>query len=314
MSEGARIRLVAVSAALVALVFTLVAVIVVLTRDSEPAQPSAKGVATVSDHVVRATDVVRLQRNDVELVVEQGVTKGLRVKDPELAKTLGLDEGDVVTAMTGKPVTREFDLYDLILKASLMNATTMYIEVARKDPTKPSLLRWKLDGDLREARYGSRQGSNPFSPSYTPPSHLSPSYPSPSPIDPFATPRPSTPDALDALLDTIEQVDDTHVRVPSKVIDAVLANPMALAKGARVVPAMRNGQPDGFKLYAIRPSSGYARLGFQNGDTIHSINGVELTSADKALEVYTKLRDATNLSFDITRRGQPVELTIEITK
>ena len=37
-----------------------------------------------------------------------------------------------------------------------------------------------------------------------------------------------------------------------------------------------------------------------------SINGFELTSADKALEVYTKLRDATSLEVEITRRGKPM--------
>ena len=305
-------RLVAVGAALVALVFTLVAVIVVATRDGEPAKASAKSDVVVSDHVVAAADVVRLQRYEFELVVEQGVAKGLHVKDAALAKSLGLEDGDVITAISGKPMTREMDAYDVVLKLSMMSATTMYVEVARKDAKQPTLLRWKLDGDLRQARYGTRSslfGSTTYPP---PPSYNPPTMPSP--VDPFATPHPSAPDPLDDLIDTIEKVDDNHVRLPKKVVDAVLANPMAVAKGARVVPAVKNGQPDGFKLYAIRPSSVYAKLGFMNGDTIHAINGFELTSADKALEVYTKLRDAQSLSIDISRRGQPVELLIEITK
>jgi general secretion pathway protein C len=87
---------------------------------------------------------------------------------------------------------------------------------------------------------------------------------------------------------------------------------MAVAKGARVVPSMKNGKPDGFKLYAIRPSSAFARLGLANGDTLQSINGFELTSADKALEVYTKLREATSLEVEVTRRGKPVTLKYSI--
>ena len=58
----------------------------------------------------------------------------------------------------------------------------------------------------------------------------------------------------------------------------------------------------------------YAKLGLNNGDTLHTVNGFELTSADKALEVYTKLRDATELTFELTRRGQPVSITYEIGK
>ena len=56
--------------------------------------------------------------------------------------------------------------------------------------------------------------------------------------------------------------------------------------GEPLIPlVMKNGKPDGLKLYAIRPSSVFARLNFANGDTVHAINGHELTSADKALEV-----------------------------
>jgi type II secretory pathway component PulC len=292
-------RVVAVGAALVALVFTLIAVIVVLTRDGEPTKPSAKSddVPAFSDHEVLATDVVRLQRDDVELVDTPGVTKGLRVIDPAVAKALGLEPGDVITALSGKPMMRKQDAYDVLLKLSLMNATTLYVEVTRKD--KPTLLRWRLDGDLRQARYGVTSGN------------LFGSKPS---LPPSYTPLPSyTPDP-DPVFDSIVKVDDTHYKIPSKVLDAVLANPMSVAKGARVVPAIRNGQPDGFKLYAIRPSSVYAKLGLMNGDTIQSVNGFELTSADKALEVYTKLRDAKSLTFELSRRGKPVELNYEITK
>jgi len=32
------------------------------------------------------------------------------------------------------------------------------------------------------------------------------------------------------------------------------------------------------------------------------------TSADKALEVYTKLRDTTSIEIDLIRRGKPVVL------
>ena len=89
---------------------------------------------------------------------------------------------------------------------------------------------------------------------------------------------------------------------------------MAVAKLARVVPAMKDGKPQGFKLYAVRPGSFYARLGLANGDTITAINGFDLTSAEKGLEVYTKLRNATALELDLIRRGKPGKLQITIIK
>jgi general secretion pathway protein C len=110
----------------------------------------------------------------------------------------------------------------------------------------------------------------------------------------------------------IKKIDDSNYEIDKSLVEKVLLNPMAVAKGARVVPSMKNGKPDGFKLYAIRPSSAFAKLGLANGDTLQSINGFELTSADKALEVYTKLREATSLEVEVTRRGKPVTLKYSI--
>ena len=129
-------------------------------------------------------------------------------------------------------------------------------------------------------------------------------------------PPPSSEDDEAALAKAIEagikKIDDTHYEIQKSLIEKVLANPMAIAKGARVVPAVNDGKPAGFKLYAIRPSSIYAKLGLQNGDTLEKINGGELTSADKALEIYTKLREAKTVTINLTRAGKPVTITITI--
>lgn len=120
-------------------------------------------------------------------------------------------------------------------------------------------------------------------------------------------------DDLQAAIDNgVKKIDDNTFEIDKSLVEKALANPMALAKGARVVPAVKNGKPDGFKLYAIRPSSVYSKLGLTNGDTLQSINGFELTSADKALEVYTKLREATQLEVEITRRGKPMTFKYSI--
>lgn len=124
------------------------------------------------------------------------------------------------------------------------------------------------------------------------------------------------PDAdaeLDKLIDTaITSVDDTHKKVKAALVDKVFANPMGIGKGARVVPAMKDGKAQGFKLYAIRPNSLFAKLGLANGDTVVEVNGFELTSADKALEVYTKLREAKAIELSLIRRGQPLKIYISV--
>ncbi len=138
----------------------------------------------------------------------------------------------------------------------------------------------------------------------------------PAPAVAAAPPPPSgdeNKDDIQASIDNgIKKIDDSTYEIEKSLVEKVLLNPMAVVKGARVVPAMKNGKPEGFKLYAIRPTSAFAKLGLTNGDTLTSINGFELNSADKALEVYTKLREATRLELEVTRRGKPVTLKYSI--
>ena len=148
-------------------------------------------------------------------------------------------------------------------------------------------------GELRDARQAARDSARPSLP-LPPPSTIAP---------------PSLPDPL---LDTIVRDDDTHFRVPRATVEAVVADPMKYISTVRVVPAMANGVPSGFKLYAIRPGSLPARLGLENGDQLDAINGMRLDSSAAVLEAYTKLRHAVRLEVSLMRRNQPVEITISI--
>jgi general secretion pathway protein C len=125
-------------------------------------------------------------------------------------------------------------------------------------------------------------------------------------------PRTARDELLSAVDAGVRKLDDSNFEVDRALVEKVLANPTAVARGARIVPSVKNGQPNGFKLYAIRPSSVYSKIGLMNGDTLHAVNGFELNSMDKALEVYTKVRESSNLSISITRRGKPVTLNYTI--
>jgi PDZ domain len=127
---------------------------------------------------------------------------------------------------------------------------------------------------------------------------------------------PTDPPVLsltDAQLDAgIRVIDDTHVELTAAVRDALLINPMTISRGGRMVPSLTDGKPDGLKLYAIRPSSVFARLGLRNGDRLRSINGQDISTPDAALEAYTLLRDAKRLEIGIVRGGKPLTQVITI--
>ena len=126
-------------------------------------------------------------------------------------------------------------------------------------------------------------------------------------------PADENKDELQAAIDNgVKKIDDNNYEIDKALVEKILSNPMAVAKGARVVPSMKNGKTDGFKLYAIRPNSVYGKIGLTNGDTLNAVNGVVLDSADKGLEVYTKFREATTLEVEITRRGKPMNIKYQI--
>jgi hypothetical protein len=136
----------------------------------------------------------------------------------------------------------------------------------------------------------------------SPSSRGAPTPSSPTPADDFAA-------AVDA---GVRAIDDTHVQITVDLLDRIMSNPMDAGKAARLVPALKDGKPSGWKLYAIRPRSIFARLNFANGDTIAAINGTVVTNAENALDAYTKLRDAKRIVVDIERRGKPMQLTIDV--
>jgi general secretion pathway protein C len=110
----------------------------------------------------------------------------------------------------------------------------------------------------------------------------------------------------------IKALDDNNYDVPRSEVDRALANLNDLAMQARIVPAFKDGQAEGFKLFSIRPDSLYSKIGIVNGDVIKRINGFEMNSPEKALEVYTKLKDATRIDIEVDRNGTSVRKTYNV--
>ena len=88
-------------------------------------------------------------------------------------------------------------------------------------------------------------------------------------------------------------------------IDTVLSNMSALSTDARVVPDFKGGKQRGFKLFSIKPKSVFSKIGLKNGDVLKTVNGYTLSSPDKILEVYGKLKDSEQISIEVLRRGKP---------
>ena len=122
-----------------------------------------------------------------------------------------------------------------------------------------------------------------------------------------AAPVPPPPSPIDPALGDIDKgvnCSGNNCTVDRALVEKLLANTTMLATSARFVPSVKDGKPNGFKLYAIRPNSIFGKIGLQNGDTIKAINGSDMTTPDAALALYSKLRNASHLSVQVERRGE----------
>jgi general secretion pathway protein C len=124
---------------------------------------------------------------------------------------------------------------------------------------------------------------------------------------PAASPAPASNDPLSQELDRgIKSLGEHKYEIQRSTLEAVLGNMSLLSRSARIVPEIRDGKAAGFRLYSVRPEGPFAKIGMQNGDVISSINGLEITSPEKALEVYAKLKSASHLSVGLERNGQRI--------
>lgn len=110
---------------------------------------------------------------------------------------------------------------------------------------------------------------------------------------------------LDSAIETgVQKVSESEYNVDRSLVDRLLENQASLMRSARILPHEENGTVVGFKIYGVRRNSLLGKIGLQNGDIVHTINSFDMTSPDKALEAYARLRNADHLTVSVTRRGQ----------
>jgi type II secretion system protein C len=85
-----------------------------------------------------------------------------------------------------------------------------------------------------------------------------------------------------------------------------------VASQAAIVPYFSKGRPAGFRLRNIKKNSMFTKMGIKSNDVVLRINGYRFTSPQKALEAYSNLLYARQLSVTVMRKGKPVRMTYSI--
>jgi hypothetical protein len=95
--------------------------------------------------------------------------------------------------------------------------------------------------------------------------------------------------------------------VDRALVDEVLEQAAESSGITRAVPELRDGVV-GVRVYGIRPRTILAALGFANGDLIQTINGWDVSSPERALEAYARLRGADELVVGLVRSNSQLYL------
>ncbi len=131
-------------------------------------------------------------------------------------------------------------------------------------------------------------------------------------LPPAVIPAGAPPPIDPSISKGISRVSATEFNVDRGVVDKILENQAELMKTARIVPEQENGKVVGIRLFGVRPDTLLGVLGMENGDRLEKINGFDMTSPEKALEAYARLRTADHLTINVNRRGAPLNLDYNI--
>ena len=117
--------------------------------------------------------------------------------------------------------------------------------------------------------------------------------------------RPPPLAGLENVANGIKQVGPLRWELQRGLVGQVVSNQGLIGRGARIIPVMNNGKPDGFRFFG-RKGSLASLLGLYGGDTIKALNGHPIKTPEQALEVVSKLRTANYLSLTFDRKGTEV--------
>jgi hypothetical protein len=158
-----------------------------------------------------------------------------------------------------------------------------------EDP--PSRESAQADRGVPAAIEAAPEGVTPETPTSQLPPKAAKGHPA-GPVRPASAHRPVRDTFSQDLNQGIRKLPDRRYEIKRGTLELALGNLGLLARSVRVMPEVRDGKAFGFRL-----------LGLRNDDVLVSINGLDLTTPERVLDAYGKLKQAPRLVLGLLRRG-----------
>jgi general secretion pathway protein C len=128
---------------------------------------------------------------------------------------------------------------------------------------------------------------------------------SPPPAEP--APPAAAPSGVAAeIARKVARTGPNEVQVDRSALDRILEAEAELMK-TPLVPEKEGDRVVGFRMTKIRPGSILATLGFESNDRLVAIDGAEVTSMERMMSAYARLKTGTveRLTVQVLRGGKP---------
>ena len=100
--------------------------------------------------------------------------------------------------------------------------------------------------------------------------------------------------------------------IDQKALNATLDNIGQAMTDARLLPSMKDGKVEGFRVSEVKPAGVFGMVGIRNGDVLLRINDFAIDSPEKAIQSLATLKGQTRLKLDLVRDGQPATFNYDI--
>jgi general secretion pathway protein C len=110
----------------------------------------------------------------------------------------------------------------------------------------------------------------------------------------------------------VERLADNRFSIDEAGVSQLITNINQYMTQVRLVPYFEGNKAAGYRFAAIRPGTTFEQLGFQGGDVLQQVNGLDISSPEKLYTIFQNLKDEKKVSVNILRQSQKNTLTYEI--
>lgn len=100
--------------------------------------------------------------------------------------------------------------------------------------------------------------------------------------------------------------------VDQRALNAALDNIGQAMTDARLLPSLKEGKVEGFRVSEVKPAGVFGMIGIRNGDVLLRINEFPIDSPEKAIQSFVSLKGQSRIKLDLVRDGQPATFTYDI--